>query len=236
MGDMFGIRVAGNGEPDEFYVGKNEVLWDWLVAEDNEPDLVNASEVLLTAPTGYLFHYGCLIAEYALNIFDDTSRTHSVDKDSVDIAKFYFLLANLNQVEPVQFYSLGLDRSRIKDIIRPMEFELFGIRVKDELEGSDGHYVGYDSSLYDWLMADNYEPSDREAHYKVKAPEGYGFLYGNLSPQNAEDDWDDFEYVKSDSPQNDKALMLLESLQYAEPEEFYSRGISEDRVLDFLLD
>lgn len=236
MGDMFGIRVAGNGEPDEFYVGKNEVLWDWLVAEDYEPDPVNPSEVLLTAPAGHLFHYGCLIAEYALNIFDDTSRTQAVDANSVGISKFYFLLANLRQVEPVQFYSLGIAPNRITDIIRPMEFELFGIRVKDEEADSSEHYIGYDSSLFDWLMADNCESSDRAAHYKVKAPEGYGFLYGNLSPQNAEDGWDDFEYVKSDSPQNDKALMMLESLQFVEPEEFYSRGISEDRILDFLFD
>lgn len=236
MGYMFGVRVAGNGEPDECYVGKDEVLWEWLVTENYEPDPANPSNVVITAPAGYLFHYGCLIAEYALTASDETSRTQIVDANFADVSKVYALLANLRQVEPVQFYSLGLDRSRIKDIIRPMEFELFGIRVKDELGENSQHYVGYDSSLFDWLMADNYGPSDREAHYKVKAPDGYGFLFGNLSPQNAEDGWDDFEYVKSDSPQNDKALMLLESLQYAEPEEFYSRGISEDRVLDFLLD
>lgn len=234
MGDMFGVRVAGNGEPDEFYVCKDEVLRKWLVAEDYEPDHTNPSNLIVTAPDGYLFHYGCLIAEYALTASDETSRTQIVDANSASLSKAYALLANVRQVEPVQFYSLGIDRSRITDVIRPMEFEMFGIRAQDE-RGTDEHYLGYDSSLFDWLTADNYEQSDRESSYKVKAPEGYVFLYGNISPRNDEDGGDDFDYVTVGSPQNDKALMLLDVLQFVTPREFYSKGINEERILDFLL-
>lgn len=121
--------------------------------------------------------------------------------------------------------------------------DTFGIRAS-ELGDSDEHYVGEDAALFDWLLADNYEPSDRgDSIYTVKAPEGYVFykdsLYLTNSPEVQEDDGknlSDFSYVTSGSSQNDKALMLLEgALKFMEQEEFEALAIDEERILDFLI-
>jgi hypothetical protein len=228
----FGIRVAGNGEPDEFYVGNDDVLMEWLLAEDYEADITNPSNLIVTAPAGYLFHDGFLTPEHALAKNAETGKTTFIYKDFALLAKTYALGAVLRRVEPVQFYSLGFDKSRITDVVRPME--VFGIRVT-ELGDEAEHFIGYDGSLFDWLVADNYEPCDTEGCYRVKAPEGYVFLFGVLHPFHEEDGGDDFEYVKVVSPQTDKALMLLETMEFVEPAEFYARGIDDDRILDFLL-
>lgn len=236
MSEMFGIRLAGNGEPDEFYVLKDSALWEWLVSDNTHADPADAAKVIVPAPEGYRFYfYDSLVAEYALTPFDDSSNIAKYYADSININKLYSLMGNLHPVEPAQFYSLGLDPSHIKDIIRPLELE-FGIRWKDEEDGSVEHFIGYDVSLLEWLTAENFEPSDRDNYYKVKAPDGYGFLHGSLTYQNDEDGWDDFEYVKSDSPQKDKAEMMVEVLQFVEPSEFESKGISGERILDFTLD
>jgi hypothetical protein len=229
---IFGISVVGNGEPDEFYVGYDEVLRDWLLAEDYEPDPSNPSNLIVTAPVGYLFYYyGSLVPEYALVEGDETSRTSIVAAETALFEKVNSLSGALNQVEPVQFYSFGIDESRITYVVRPDE--VFGIRA-GELGDSVEHYVGHDPSLFDWLVADNYEPCDRESSYKVKAPEGYVFLFDNISPKNEEDGGDEYEYVSIGSPQNDKALMLLEAMQFVSPEEFDSAEINNDRILNFL--
>jgi hypothetical protein len=121
--------------------------------------------------------------------------------------------------------------------------DTFGIRAS-ELGDSDEHYVGEDAALFDWLLADNYEPSDRgDSLYIVKAPEGYVFykdsLYSTDSPEVKEGDGknlSDFSYVTSGSSQNDKALMLLEgALKFMEPAEFEALDIDEERILDFLI-
>jgi hypothetical protein len=120
--------------------------------------------------------------------------------------------------------------------------ETFGIRAS-ELGDSDEHYVGEDAVLFDWLLADNYEPSDRDSLYLVKAPEGYVFYKGSLYPKDAPEiegadgkNLSDSSYVASGSSQNDKALMLTEgALKFMEPEEFYALGIDEERILDFLI-
>lgn len=120
--------------------------------------------------------------------------------------------------------------------------DTFGIRAS-ELGDSDEHYVGEDAVLFDWLLEDNYEPSDRDELYTVKAPEGYVFykdsLYPVGHPELEGDDgrnMSDSAYVTSGSSQNDKALMLLEgALKFMEPAEFYALGIDEERILDFLI-
>jgi hypothetical protein len=109
---------------------------------------------------------------------------------------------------------------------------MFGIRTSERGDITE-HYVGYDLALFTWLLAENYEPCDRKALYRVKAPEGYAFLFGNLYPENDEDGGDDFSYVTCDSPLNDKALMLLNWMRHMERAEFYALGISKDRILDF---
>lgn len=236
MSDTFGIRLSGNAEQDEFYVLKEKALWDWLIADNSHTDPSDASRVILAAPEGYRFYlYDSLVAEYALTPFDESSNIARFYADSVNINKFYSLMGNLHPVEAAQFESLGLDEYCTADILRPEE-ELFGVRWKNEEDGTTEHYIGYDRSVFDWIVADNVEPSDRENYYKVKAPDGYGFLYGNLTIQNDEDGWDDFEYVEISSPQKDKAEMVLEMLQFVEPSEFESEGVSEEYILDFILE
>lgn len=120
--------------------------------------------------------------------------------------------------------------------------ETFGIRAS-ELGDSDEHYVGEDEVLFDWLLADNYEPSDRDTLYLVKAPEGYVFYKDSLYPVGHAElegkdgkSMSDSAYVTSGSSQNDKALMLMEgALKFMEPEEFDALNINEDRILDFLM-
>lgn len=120
--------------------------------------------------------------------------------------------------------------------------DTFGIRAS-ELGDSDEHYVGEDTVLFDWLLADNYEPSDRDELYTVKAPEGYVFykdnLYSKAAPELEGTDsknLSDSAYVTSGSSQNDKALMLMEgALKFMEPDEFDALGIDEERILDFLM-
>lgn len=120
--------------------------------------------------------------------------------------------------------------------------DTFGIRAS-ELGDSDEHYIGEDPVLFEWLLSDNYEPSDIDSRYLVKAPEGYIFYKDSLFPITAsevtEDDGTNLSesaHVTSGSSQNDKALMLLEgAMQFMEPKEFYALGIDEDRILDFLI-
>jgi hypothetical protein len=116
----------------------------------------------------------------------------------------------------------------------------FGIRTA-EFGDSDQHYVGDDGSLFDWLISNNYEPSDRDSLYLVKAPDGYLFYKASLFPEDsAEVQGDDGKnvsdsaYVTFGSPENDKALMLLEgAMRYVEPDEFYALNLAEDRILDY---
>lgn len=113
----------------------------------------------------------------------------------------------------------------------------FGILTSEFGEG-DEHYVGTDEVLLEWLLANNYEPSDRDSNYLVKAPIGYKFYEGSLRAVDSPDGGDssDSAYVSFSSPENDKALMLLEgAMTHLEPAEFYSLGIDEERILDYLI-
>jgi hypothetical protein len=114
--DMFGIRVAGNGEPDEFYVGNDAVLWDWLMADDYEPSPRSDLWLIVEAPVGYRFHYDNLFPEAELMDADEMSRYSLVMTETARADKAHFLLETLRSVEPVEFYSLGLDKSRILDV------------------------------------------------------------------------------------------------------------------------
>lgn len=115
---------------------------------------------------------------------------------------------------------------------------IFGIRIS-EFGESDEHYVSDNAVLLDWLLTNNYEPSDRDSQYLVKAPEGYVFYRGSLIPNDSRDledeDTSDYAYVTVGSPENDKALMLLdETMRHVEPADFDALGIEEDDVLDYM--
>jgi hypothetical protein len=116
---------------------------------------------------------------------------------------------------------------------------IFGIRIS-EFGESDEHYVSDSAVLSDWLLANNYEPSDRDSQYLVKAPEGYTFYKGSLVSNDSPElddkaDVSDYAYVAIGSPENDKALMLLDrAMRHVEPADFYALGIDEDDILDYM--
>lgn len=119
---------------------------------------------------------------------------------------------------------------------------VFGIRTS-EFGSSDEHYIGEDNVLFDWLLANNYLPSERDSHYLVPVPVGYKFYQGSLVPEDSPeaDEGDegtasDVAYVSFGSPENDKALMLLEGLmKHVEPDEFYALNIDDERILDYMI-
>lgn len=118
----------------------------------------------------------------------------------------------------------------------------FGI-ITSEFRESDQYYVSEDNVLFDWLLANNYLPSDRDSQYFVQAPVGYKFYQGSLvfedSPETDEGNEGtarDVAYVSFGSPENDKAIMLLEGImEYVERDEFYSLDIDTERILEYMI-
>ena len=118
----------------------------------------------------------------------------------------------------------------------------FGIRLS-EFASSDAHYVCEDDVIFEWLAANNYGPSDQDSLYTVPAPAGYVFWNGNVIADNSPklENVDESELSKSStvtygSPENDKALMLLEeAMSYMKASSFYALGIDEDRILDYTI-
>lgn len=130
----------------------------------------------------------------------------------------------------------------------------FGIRIS-EPNYPYNHYIAEntisdDSVLYEWLVADNYEEiDDYPSSFSVTAPEGYLFRDELLLPlsefteeeiQSVEDEDSDVWkecHVRVPYREADKALTLLDGvMKMVTPEEFYSLGISEDRVPTFTID
>jgi hypothetical protein len=118
----------------------------------------------------------------------------------------------------------------------------FGIRMS-EFAGSDEHFVNEDDVLFDWLLANNYGPSDEDSMFIVPAPAGYVFWKGKVIADNSPklENVDASEISKSatvtsGSSENDKAIMLLEeAMSYVKRKAFYEIGISEDRILDYVI-
>lgn len=118
----------------------------------------------------------------------------------------------------------------------------FGIRFS-EFADSDEHFVGHDDVLFDWVLANNYELSDKDSLYTVPAPVGYVFWKGSVISENSpklenvdESKLSKYANVTSGSSENDKAIMLMgEALSYMKASAFYSLGISEDRILDYVI-
>jgi hypothetical protein len=112
-----------------------------------------------------------------------------------------------------------------------------------------GDNVSDDSVLFNWLVADNYQPSDEVGMLTVLAPEGYLFSDGTLVPiselteeevKSADDEdsdvWRDFD-VRIPYRDADKAHYLREGvMRMVSPAKFYALGISEDRFLYFTID
>lgn len=118
----------------------------------------------------------------------------------------------------------------------------WGITMAEFGDGTE-HYVNEDDVLFDWVLADNYGPSDEDSMFSVPAPAGYVFWNGNVIADNSpklenvdKSELSDSALVTSGSSENDKAIMLLEeAMSYMKPKAFYSVGINEDRILDYVI-
>lgn len=117
----------------------------------------------------------------------------------------------------------------------------FGI-IASEFNGPDEHFVSEDEKLYEWLVANNYGLLEDD-DYPVPAPEGYVFRCGSLFLKDDpkiegldESELMDVYWVSVGSPENDKALCLLEgAMRYVTRKEFVALDIPEDRTLGYML-
>lgn len=108
----------------------------------------------------------------------------------------------------------------------------FGIITTEAVDNTVEHYVGEDDVLWDWLVADNYEPSVAGL-YIVKAPTGYTFHQTLLFPTEDYGQGRDRENVSLiGSSKVNKALLLLVSLRFVSSKEFAESNIDPDRIID----
>lgn len=113
----------------------------------------------------------------------------------------------------------------------------FGIRAS-EFRGEVEFYSSEDEVLYEWLVADNFEPSVKDGRYIVRAPEGYIFAEEGLIAEDSEEfknltDLSLTELITVGSPENDKGLLLIRyAMQELDSVDFYMLRISEARILD----
>lgn len=118
---MFGIRFAEFGDDTEHFVGQDDVLFDWLVANNYGPA---EWDTLFTvqAPAGYVFWKGKLIAK-------DSPKLENVDESELDESstvscgssendKALMLMEEaLSYMKSSSFYALGIDEDRILDYV-----------------------------------------------------------------------------------------------------------------------
>lgn len=131
-----------------------------------------------------------------------------------------------------------------KDEKESIAMSVFGIKATGRT-GKVSYWVGEDSALFDWLLADDYEPSDLPSRIRdrmriVRAPEGYAFHYGSsllaLDSEEAEAlkgaGLSDKGHVTAKSPRDDKAHMSFHLLQKVTLAEFEALSIDIERILD----
>lgn len=106
---LFGIRVTDFGESDEFYVGEDDVLFDWLVA-DNFEIVSGGKWFFLEAPDGYAFHSGNV---FPVQGYDGGRKGEFLSLDSLRVAKAQMLLVALRNVTPEEFDALNIGSDRI---------------------------------------------------------------------------------------------------------------------------
>lgn len=107
----FGIRAVKSGKLDEFYVGEEDVLFDWLVA-DNFEILSGDKWFFLEAPDGYEFHEGNL---FPVQGYDGGRKGEFVSVSFAEGSKAQMLLVALRSVSSEEFEALNIDPDRIID-------------------------------------------------------------------------------------------------------------------------
>lgn len=104
----FGVRAIDFGKSDEFYMGEDEVLWDWLLADNYET--YSGNLFLVAAPAGYAFHQGYL---FPVEDYNGGKRVEVIHLSSLPSAKVQMLLVSLRSVSPDDFHALKIDADRL---------------------------------------------------------------------------------------------------------------------------
>jgi hypothetical protein len=103
----FGIKAFMRSDTPSFYVGEDERLWDWLVADNGVP--VGQTGLLVVPPPGSEFQTNPLDDEYKLKVEGLHINVNSVSRDKV-----VQVLDALNFVEDIaEFEALNIDESRL---------------------------------------------------------------------------------------------------------------------------
>jgi hypothetical protein len=109
----FGI-ITTEDDNTEHYVGEDDVLWDWVHADNYEP--APAGRHRVKAPEGYTFHQGNLFPKG----YDGDRDYESVTLiGSPEKNKATMLLVALRFVSPEEFSALNIEKSRIMEIHIP---------------------------------------------------------------------------------------------------------------------
>lgn len=106
----FGIKAYICSSIPSYYVGEDDVLWDWLMADNAAPSGLS-SMLQVPAPAGYEFRQ----ATSDVDIIDTPEGLY-VGANSSRKDKACALILMLPHVEEADFESLGVNESRIVTI------------------------------------------------------------------------------------------------------------------------
>lgn len=112
----FGIKVITQNAPDRYYVGEDDVLWDWLLADNTDLYVSRPNWLMVPAPEGYAFHYGNMFPVEELKDVDEFGRNILVWAKSAVADKADLMLETLKQVSRDEFFAEKIPQSRIMDV------------------------------------------------------------------------------------------------------------------------
>jgi hypothetical protein len=124
---MFGVRDSKLSDNARFFVGEDDVLWDWLHADNVEP-ADNHGDRAVAAPVGYVFNSARALVKHLPSYGDVRelpsaypafTRRHYLRTGTPVPAKSFMLLSEfanvLTEVSAEDFEALQIDESRILD-------------------------------------------------------------------------------------------------------------------------
>lgn len=113
---MFAIVTSEPAGSTEHYIGEDDVLWEWLQADNLEP-VSGVSLYRLQAPAGHVFYHGNLFPVEDSKGYDGGGRdTDFVSLGTGKEAKAVMLLLSMRSVSPEVFTALNVGSERIIEI------------------------------------------------------------------------------------------------------------------------
>jgi hypothetical protein len=113
---------------------------------------------------------------------------------------------------------------------------MFGVEsISPRQDQPDRFFVGEESALWDWIIAENYFPVAAQPDASaVEAPKGYRFHYGSMFPQVELEEVDEVSrYISAPKRTAGAAKVhsLFEMLEEVSQDEFRAKGISPNRIV-----